>query len=356
MSTLQKDLESQLNQGVTTSVVVRSPLQPITSRPSIAVDRDDIRQGRGFQSDRSSLESRSPSTDTGASLRMGTGQATGLQMAPVSLGTQSPTDNPELNDNTSDGVMVFPSTVAPYHLQLFFAQYNPKKALDGSKWAKTDFSVTLPLPANLLTNTALDYSNVNLGAIGGELLGVARELVGSDDFFATLNSQIQNGLTTATGGNASSSDLRTVLLRRLLSVNQTVAAGVDLIDGSTPNPHVGVTFNNVRLRTFSFTWRLSPSSAEESEQLHKIVRTINKRILPSKRSQFLLRYPNQCLLALRPEPLNDLFQFKPCVMTDMTVNYAPSGIPSFFKDQRPTEVQLSMSFQEIQIRTAEDYK
>lgn len=272
--------------------------------------------------------------------------------APVSLAA------PVAMKERNEAPQVFPKVIesAPYNMKIFFAPYNADLALKNGEMMKTETSVVFPLPANLLSSTGLDYTNVNLGAIGGELIGAAKDLVNDPDFFGKLNSQIRTGVQLATGDNAASQDLRSVLLRRLVQgVSSTAGAAADLITGSTPNPHVAVTFNNVKLRTFSFTWKFSPTSAAESESLRKIIRMMQRRILPERNSNFLLRYPNQVQIQLKPDPLNQLFRFKPAVITDLVVNYAPNGVPSFFKDDMPTDVELSLSFQEIQIRTASDY-
>lgn len=275
--------------------------------------------------------------------------------APTSLFT--PTTAPE---GACLPPQVFPNIIesAPYNMAIYFAPYNPDLALQNKDMmkAQTEMSVVFPLPANLTTTTGLDYTNMNLGVFGGELIGAAAKLATAPNFREELNNQVQAGINLATGDNASSRDLRSVLLRRLLQgVSSTAGAAVDLINGSTPNPHVAVTFNNVKLRTFSFTWKFSPTSADESKKLHKIIKLMQRRILPDKSSNFLLRYPNQVQIEIKPQPLNQLFQFKPAVITDMNINYAPNGVPSFFKDDMPTDVELSLTFQEIQIRTSADY-
>lgn len=243
-----------------------------------------------------------------------------------------------------------------YKLNIMLAKYNDQIALDNRNdiGDMKDCIITLPIPSNLLTSTGLDYGNVNLGAIGGELLNATTEIARSNDFFGTLRQKVENGIN-----NAASSDLQQVLLRRLVSgIDQSLGSAVDLVGGSTPNPHIAVTFNNVKLRTFTYTWKFSPDSKDESAELQKIVKELNKRILPARsKNKFLLEYPNQCLLKITPVEVDDLLRYKPCVVTDMSVNYAPSGIPAFFAGTNlPVEIELALSFQEIQIRTSEDYK
>lgn len=239
-----------------------------------------------------------------------------------------------------------------YNFQVMFAEYNPKLALHGRTDVQHDLMVALPIPANLMSVTGLDYASMELGAFGGEGAKAMEQIVNSANPIAALNELVKR----AGSGDSYFKDALPILIRRAVSgLAPTVGGVVDLIRGDTPNPHVAVTFNSVKLRTFTYSWRMSPSSEAESRQLHKIIKTLHTRILPGNQSAFTLSYPNQCLIKIQPDPLNQLFAFKPAVVTDMSVNYAPSGIPSFFRDNMPTEVELSMSFQEIQIRTSGDY-
>lgn len=244
-----------------------------------------------------------------------------------------------------------------YYLQIMLGPYDVNTALQGHG-VQHDVSIALPVPANLLTATALDYTNINLGAFGGEFLKSALRLgeaAENGDFFAQLRSEVNTGVRAVFDRNDGS--VRQLIARRLVSgLSPALGSAVDLASGSTPNPHVAVTFNNVKLRSFTYTWRFSPNKKEESAVLQEIIQKLHQRILPKRKGNLLLEYPNQCQLQLLPQQLNELFKFKPCVIDAMNVNYAPSGTPSFFADTKlPTEIELSLTFHEIQLRTAEDY-
>lgn len=243
-----------------------------------------------------------------------------------------------------------------YYLQIMLGPYDVNTAIAG-KGVQHDTSIAFPVPSNLLTATALDYTNINLGAFGGEFLQSAVRLgdaANNGDFFGQLRNEVNVGVRALFGDNG---NVRQLIARRIVSgLSPTLGSAIDLASGSTPNPHVAVTFNNVKLRSFTYTWKFSPNSKDESARLQEIIQKLHQRILPRKSGSMLLQYPNQCQLRLFPAQLNELFKFKPCVIDSMNVNYAPSGTPSFFAETKlPTEIELSMTFHEIQLRTAEDY-
>lgn len=271
--------------------------------------------------------------------------------APAAASPASPASDVPLIEYPLD----LPVNDGSYYIQIMLGPYDVNTAI-ANKGVKHDYSIAFPVPSNLLTATALDYTNINLGAFGGEFLQSAIRLGGAaqnGDFFAALRQEVNSGVRAVfENGN-----VRQLIARRVVSgLSPTLGSAVDLAAGNTPNPHVAVTFNNVKLRSFTYTWKFSPNSKKESERLQEIIQKLHERILPKKNGSLLLQYPNQCQLKLHPTPLNDLFKFKPCVIDNMNVNYAPSGTPSFFADSKlPTEIELSMTFHEIQLRTSEDY-
>jgi hypothetical protein len=51
-----------------------------------------------------------------------------------------------------------------------------------------------------------------------------------------------------------------------------------------------------------------------------------------------------------------MFNFKPCFITGISTNYAPQGVPSFFKGTRaPTEVEITIQLSETEIFTRRDF-
>lgn len=245
--------------------------------------------------------------------------------------------------------------------QLFMGPYNDEVATSSTSQVQHDIHITLPLPANLATATALDYSNVSLGALGGEALkslqGLRNVYNGGGDIVQALRGEV-SGLAREIFKSGDSALRQTVVRRAIASVSPTLGSAIDVMTGTTPNPHVAVTFNNVKFRTFSYTWRFSPNKKEDSDELVKIIAKIHECALPQKnQSNLLLQYPHQCKLRFWPKPIDELFKFKPCVIESVTANYAPNGVPSFFAGTKlPTDVELNITFQEIQIRTSEDYQ
>jgi len=118
-----------------------------------------------------------------------------------------------------------------------------------------------------------------------------------------------------------------------------------------------VSFQGVTLKKYQFSWRLSPNNEKESKNLERIIRNLQASALPRKSGKLLLTFPDVVNIEMMP---SNLFIFKPMMIDNVAVNYAPSGSPSFFRggdnssDRYPTEIELTVSLRELDIHTASD--
>lgn len=219
--------------------------------------------------------------------------------------------------------------------------------------------IKLPLPTNLVDVISLQYNNLSMGPIRGPLFDIIKAAANTADSATS----IQNFGTIVSDTTANiikkitedSSVARLIGRQMLQGVSPTTAAAVDLALGNTPNPHQVVTFSGVNLRSFQFSWRLSPNNKDESLEIQRIILLLKQKTLPKKDSEFLLKYPNYVKLKLHPEQINTLFRFRTMVVDSFTINYAPSGSVAFHGDDSPVEYEISMAMREVDIQTSEDY-
>jgi len=263
-----------------------------------------------------------------------------------------------IQDDSTTYVFTLPKDVSSkYNMRLQFFKYDRDTRKGSTTSTPTDI-VILPLPLNLVDVVSLQFNNVSLGPLLGEAAPAAEEIIdvlmeaGLVDAAAKSYQNLKT-LLTQQGG-----ELARLLARRALTgISPAASTAVDLAIGNTPNPHQVVAFNGVNLRTFRFSWRISPNNLRESQELEKFIFQMKRRTLPQKdRSGFLLQYPSIVKLNLKPETINNLFRFRNLFIDNFAVNYAPNNSLSFHKDDRPSEVEISMSFREFDIQTSNDYK
>jgi hypothetical protein len=138
------------------------------------------------------------------------------------------------------------------------------------------------------------------------------------------------------------------------------AAGkaVGALSGTAMNPFLTVMFKQPTFKQHSLEWKLTPSNENESKTLNSIVNTFKYNILPdSAGAGALLSYPNIVQIRVSAaDPDYFTYIFKPAVVESFSVNYTPSGTPSFFgATKAPTEVQIRLGLMEIEYWLARDY-
>jgi hypothetical protein len=182
---------------------------------------------------------------------------------------------------------------------------------------------------------------------------------GSGSVTETLKS-----LATAAGavGVSDAATMSQYLLRKF--VPGDLAKSVNLATGQVLNPRETLAFEGVGLRQHNFNWELYPNSEADSSQIAKIVKKLKSFVLPVTQDlgsgqnaigKAFLRYPHIVKIYLIGVNEEHFMKFKPAMVTTMSVDYGAGGGVSMMKGGKPAGVTLTMSLQELQIETAEDY-
>ena len=128
--------------------------------------------------------------------------------------------------------------------------------------------------------------------------------------------------------------------------------------GRIANPNMELLFNAPQLRPFSFTYRMSPRSREESVMVKKIIRMFKQSMMPSQsKSGLFLESPNTYKLAFHhgQKEHNFLPKIKECALTSFTVNYTPDGNYATYEDSSMIAYEVQFSFQELEPVFNQDY-
>lgn len=251
--------------------------------------------------------------------------------------------------NKGADVYQFPMQEMEYYMSMAFKQYT-RTTPSSRPTTPTKHTIILPLPKDLT-----EGFNVNLTQESTGMAGAA---------FNALQDQTKTAAA-----------VETMILSKLASVLSEATSGVSgQALGAISNPYVTLMFQGVNLRSFSFTWTFAPRNVEESTRIRDIVTLLKASALPSYspgNGTGFLQYPLMCQIELYPWAgefssksdlakdnswKNKLIGFKPAMIENVTVNYAPNGIPSFFAGSKaPTFIQLTLDFKEVEYFVAEDF-
>jgi len=122
------------------------------------------------------------------------------------------------------------------------------------------------------------------------------------------------------------------------------------------NPFKEVLFESVDFRTFQFRYRFFPKSRQESDTVFDIIKKFKFHMHPemSKDKLFFI-YPAEFVIEYNyfDGPNSYFHKLKPCALENMEVTYGGQESFSSFKDGHPTEINMSLTFKELEIITKE---
>lgn len=231
------------------------------------------------------------------------------------------------------------SNLNPYFMSLKFVKYEKRAIGDRKSIIDQGKDIYLPIPNQLNDTYKVNYSTESLGPMLG----------------AFVESETSNRSSAETRGYGGEGILAQGL-QNLLPSNLLNA--VSAVSGMAINPFMTVVFKNPSFKSHSFAWKFMPKNEKETDELTKIITAIKYHMHPGLLTStgVIFEYPEMLLIRLYPDDVHT-YKFKPCVVTGLSMNYAPSGGPSFFKNKpgAPTAVEMRIELQEIEYFTKLDY-
>ena len=151
------------------------------------------------------------------------------------------------------------------------------------------------------------------------------------------------------------SDNATKYVAHILRVKRVGTNLVGRSTGMVVNPNMTVLFSGPTLRSFQFSFPMTPRSADEAIVIRKIVRAFKRNSLPQRSGStaflmtprvFLLKYifkSNSTTQATHPF----LNKFKPFTFSNFNVSNTPDNSYMKFKDGSMTRYTIDLTFKEV---------
>lgn len=220
-------------------------------------------------------------------------------------------------------------------------------------------TIILPMPSNIQDGNSVSYSDDSLDPISAQLAGAAGNLMktplpsgGIVNYPAELAKVANEELRSIfdKGGNYSTVITKSLAAQAASIFGGNVTANQLLAreSGSIINPNLELLFNGVSLRSFKFSFKMTPRDSAEKDNIREIIYTL-KKTMAAKNAGFFLTSPNVYELSYRKgngeHPF--LHKFKTCALTDMSVNYTGEGIYATYSDGAPISLIMDLSFKEL---------
>ena len=217
------------------------------------------------------------------------------------------------------------------------------------------------------------------GGAGGLLTGDMMKGINAAEGFNKLTAQA--ALFTAIGSKeAGRGELGANLLSQLtgnLGYDVTPESILSRAGGVVANSNTELMFSGVKLRQFGFQWRMTPRDEMEAHQIRMIIRAFKQWSAPKKITKlssdeqagtgavgragspsYFLGTPN--IFRLRyltsgGKSILGLNKFKPCALTNISVQYTPDGQWNAYEGGQPISVLMDLRFAELEPIYNTDY-
>lgn len=231
--------------------------------------------------------------------------------------------------------------------------------------------IILPMPANIQDSNSADWVSGSMNPLQAGIVNAGSSAVLSENPFASITESLKKfgvnlgeAITSGEGQQAIAAGTAAAGLAAALGqgdVNQIISRAT----GQVFNQNVELLFNGVTLRpAFSFVFDMVPRSKEESNRIKEIIRTFKVNMTPQKGRPsengggLFVKAPNifklEYMSGGKIHPF--LHRFKPCALTQMSVNYNGSAQYATYPDATPVHMQLTLQFQELTPIYKESYE
>jgi hypothetical protein len=253
------------------------------------------------------------------------------------------------------GGLQFPSDRGKYFMTLGLHDYSRSPSdLMGVfvNMAKLNITntITLPLPQQMTDSHSVNYAEE---ALGQGLAATTEAGSGLMNAMAGNMSNIGQALGGLLGAGTST------FLQGIKDFTGINAPGLtQALAGVAPNQFLTILLKGPQYKKHSFTWKLSPRNEGESESIRAIIALLNNSMAPGMSAgtgNAFFSFPKIVTLSFMPNS-NVLYRFKPAVIENMTVNYAPSGAPAFYRrTEAPDTIEMKLDFLEVEYWLTGDF-
>ena len=252
-----------------------------------------------------------------------------------------------------------------------------------------DGSILLQVPSNVQDGNAVNFGDSSMNTLIGAAAGVIgntmqvggerlRQTIegeqtlssGLGAFGADVQKDLKERFDESTGlGQAAQNFMNAQLTSSALGVFGGNVSTQQLLarqQGQIFNPNLELLFDAPTLRSFTFSFKMTPRSRQEAKQCKLIIRSFKQNMAPKANLEggqiggtgIFLKTPNIFELSYkrgnRDHPF--LHRFKQCFLTNFGVIYTAEGTHTTYDDSTPVSMTMDMTFKEIEPIYDTDYK
>lgn len=220
---------------------------------------------------------------------------------------------------------------------------NKREEFASGKTSRLKEVITLHVSERPAVKYGTNYTNKDMGLLTGLM----------------VQGSAKGSLKEAVSG--AGMEIGAALLTQLAKVPSLKAGGgmiSDVLEMSTRqkvNPFREVLFESVDYRSFQFSYKFFPKDKNETEKVENIIRTFKQHMHPElTENKMFYIYPSEFDIEyFYKDKINPhIHRFARCALTNMSVEYGGEQFVTF-EDGSPVEINMSLTFQELEQMTSE---
>ena len=270
-------------------------------------------------------------------------------------------------DNTSDflEIKVFDYVPGGFELGPPIQSQTARQRLKAKQSSPKGY-ILLPIPQNVSDSISVSWGEDNIDALQAAGFAAAKTAIEGKMTLEKISEAVKGAMKSVPGAQKEITSILASAAVNALGANVSATGLISRTTGAVLNSNLELLFQGVNLRTFQFTFDMAPRSRPEAEEVKQIIRTFKREM--SARSGgaasgsntnvgLFITAPSLFQLTYKSGPRKHPFlnTFKPCALTDVTVNYTASGTYATYEDGSPVHIQMGLTFKEINPVYSEDY-
>ncbi len=237
-------------------------------------------------------------------------------------------------------------------------------------------TIQLPMQPNISEANATDWAQDTMNAMqmaaGRAALSTIEDAATPTGAAVGAGAAVAGGPVAAAGALAAKAGFEVAKEAQKLIASENIAGaaayfagqavGANILGrttGQVINPNMELTFNGPKMRTFNFGFRMTPRTPSEARIIRNMIKFFKQHMAPEKtESTMFLNPPKIFKLQYLYNGSPDhpwLNKFKPCALTQFTVNYTPDGSYMTYDDGSMTCYNITMGFNEMEPVYSNDY-
>jgi len=223
--------------------------------------------------------------------------------------------------------------------------------------------VILPVQPSISDSNTVRWSGLTLNAFEAYGAGQAINLANSSSL-PELFAKVGTGIQDIAGKFLQSTELQQAAQIGLAQEAMGLQGLLSRATGAILNPNLELLFEGPELRSFGFTFKMSPRNKDDARQVRSIIRFFKQGMsVKTTSSSVFLKSPHVFKIQYqtpRREDHPSINRIKICALVSCDVDYTPDGTYMTFNDDEGkypmTSYGMSLRFSEIEPIYDQDYK